>query len=101
MKAFLTVCLTPQDADHTYGRLERSVSKNSFGGFSLWGKIRKSQALPSKEGKGDSTVYVCVCVRAHACVCTKRKQQLLRYLFNSQAAALRRKGSGVDFSPFI
>ena len=68
-------------------------------------KIRKSQTLPSKEGKGDSTVYVCVCV----CVCvhartrvrTKRKQQLLRYLFNSQAAALRRKGSGVDFSPFI
>ena len=69
--------------------------------FHYGGKIRKSQALPSKEGKGDSTVYVCVCVRAHACVCTKRKQQLLRYLFNSQAAALRRKGSGVDFSPFI
>ena len=63
--------------------------------FHYGGKIRKSQALPSKEGKGDSTVYVCVCVR------TKRKQQLLRYLFNSQAAALRRKGSGVDFSPFI
>ena len=41
VKAFLTVCLTPQDADHTYGRLERSVSRNSFGGFSLWGKNKE------------------------------------------------------------
>lgn len=60
-------------------------------------KIRKSQTLPSKEGKGESMGYVCMCV----CALTKRRQQLLRYLFNSQEAVVRRKGSGVDFSPFI
>ena len=39
-------------------------------------KIRKSQTLPSKKGKGESIGYVCMCV----CALTKRRQQLLRYL---------------------
>lgn len=35
VKTFLAVCLTPQDTDHTYGWLERRVSRNSFGGVTM------------------------------------------------------------------
>lgn len=60
--------------------------------LSLWEKLRNRLSLCiSQEEKDDAKVYI------------KRvdRQQLLRHLFNSQEAAVGRKGSGMNFSPFI
>ena len=35
VKPFLAVCLTPQDADHIHGQLERRVRRNPFGGVTM------------------------------------------------------------------
>lgn len=51
VKAFLAVCLTPQDADHTNGGLERRIRRNSLE-VSLRGKNKEVPDSSQQEGKG-------------------------------------------------